>query len=50
MFKTLFEREELLSNGLGPLKGILISGFSGTGKSTLIRKLSQIIKQESKKE
>lgn len=34
---SLFQREELVKNGLGPLKGILISGFSGAGKSALLK-------------
>ncbi len=39
VLNSLFKREELIENQLGPLKGLLISGYSGTGKSTLVRVL-----------
>jgi SpoVK/Ycf46/Vps4 family AAA+-type ATPase len=34
---SLFHREEFVRNGLGALKGVLISGYSGAGKTAILR-------------
>ena len=39
IISSIRDREQYLLNGLGPLKGIIISGFSGTGKSTLVKNI-----------
>jgi len=38
---SLFQTEELLKRGLTPIKGILISGFSGAGKSAILKKIKR---------
>ena len=40
---TLFHRKELIENGLGPLKGILLSGFSGAGKSAILNEAKRAV-------
>ena len=40
---TLFHRKELIENGLGPLKGILLSGFSGAGKSAILNEAKRVV-------
>ena len=40
MIKNLLLREELVKSKLGTIKGIMIGGSTGTGKTTYINKLS----------
>ena len=49
MLYSLEQREELIENGLGPLKGILVNGFSGAGKSALLNEVKALLEDEKKK-
>jgi len=38
---SLFQSDDLINRGLSPIKGILISGFSGAGKSAILKKIKR---------
>jgi ATP-dependent 26S proteasome regulatory subunit len=43
---SLKNRDLFLKNGLGPLKGVLVTGFTGTGKSTIVRGVVSSLNKE----
>ena len=44
--KGLFEKQNLESIGLGSIRGVLLSGFGGTGKSTFLKVLQSDLKSK----